>query len=504
MKKLSFSVCCALVSALVLAESARAAAVVPAPKAMTLSGGVYSGTNAYYETDASLPAEGYRLSVSTNGVRIMSATPAGRFYAEVTLRQLRDRNGVPCVEIEDAPDYRWRGLLLDEGRHFFGKTIVKRFLDEMAQHKFNVFHWHLTEDQGWRIDIPGMPELVKYGSVRPQSVIYDTRFWRDSEGEVQANCDGERYGPYYYTRADIDEVLAYAAERHITVMPEFDIPGHIFSLLAAHPEFTCFPEHAAARIPRSVWVEEKDVLCVGNPEAIRYFERIFDYLCEVFPSKTIGIGGDEVSRKRWKACPKCQAFMKRHGMKDEGELQGWVASHFTRYLAKKGRRAIGWSEMLVSGGDVPKDAMGIVWHTGNRRGVEYGTPASLTAAGHELVMTPVEYCYLDYSQGLDLDPYPYLGGNIPLEKVYSFDPREGVPAERAQMVVGAQGNCWSEYTWSVFDLEWKTWPRGCALAEVLWTGAKRPGYADFLKRMEVHRRRLIRAHINCAPLGNRQ
>lgn len=159
-----------------------AAVVVPAPKALRLSGDVYSGTNMVYATDASLPAEGYRLSISSDGIHIASSTSAGRFYAEVTLKQLRDRNGVPCAEIEDAPEYRWRGLLLDEGRHFFGKTIVKRLLDEMAQHKFNVLQWHLTEDQGWRIDIPGMPELVKYGSVRPQSVIYDTRFWRDDEG----------------------------------------------------------------------------------------------------------------------------------------------------------------------------------------------------------------------------------------------------------------------------------------------------------------------------------
>ena len=479
--------------------------VVPAPQKAVELGGWTDKTNIVFETDAAIPAEGYRLAVGKDGVKVVSSGAAGRFYALETLKQLADPNGgkgvrYPLVEIEDAPEYKWRGLLLDDCRHFFGKTVVKRLLDEMAMHKMNVFHWHLTEDQGWRIDVPGMPELVKYGATRPKSVKYDTRFWRDANGELQAVYDDERYGPFYYTEAELREIVAYAAERNITVMPEIEVPGHVFCLLAAHPEFACYPENLKERLPRCRWGVEKDVLCVANPEAIRYMERIFDFVCDVFPSKVIDIGGDECPQVRWKTCPKCQAFMKANGMKSEVELQGWVTKHFADYLAKKGRRVLGWTEMLASG-DVPKDAMGMLWHRGKgHHGSDYGTEESLTAAGHELVMTPVECCYLDYSQGIEDDPYPYIGGRITLEKCYSLNPRGNVPAERAHMIVGGQGNCWSEYTWNVFDLEWKTWPRACALAEVFWTGAKRPGFDDFMRRMEVHRRRMIRQHVNVAPL----
>ena len=482
--------------------------LVPQPRKLTeLGGSAPKGTAVSCVTDATVPKEGYRLTVKPDGITVTSSDEAGKFYAGKTLEQLFDGKGYPCVEIEDAPRFPWRGVLIDEGRHFLGKVTVKRVLDQMAMHKLNVLHWHLTEDQGWRLEVPGLPELVKYGSSRPETPAYGAWCTRHEKGGVyEIAMDGQREAPSYYSEADVKEIVAYAAARQITVVPEIEVPGHAFALLAAYPELACCPENCAKRTPRCAWGIQSDVLCVGNPEAIRTYERIFDYVCSVFPSKVIHIGGDECPRVRWKTCPKCQAFMKAQGMKDEDGLQAWVTRHFADYLAKKGRRILGWDEILA--GDVPASAMGQVWRTSAKggAGTAFATPAEAAAKGHDLVMSPVTHCYHDYTQGLgDEDPYQYIsrrtGRDISLQKAYEFDPLAGLPESSWAHVVGGQSNNWGEFTWTHFDLEWKMWPRACATAEVLWTypDPARRDYADFRRRMLVHRKRLLAAYVNCAP-----
>jgi len=475
--------------------------LVPQPTKLIESSGSTTNLTVRYVTDASVPAEGYRLVVDAKGAVITASGAAGRFYALETLKQLRDGERYPFVTIEDAPQYAWRGVHFDDCRHFFGKEVVKRTMDLMAQHKLNRFHWHLTEDQGWRLDIPGYPELVKYGAVRSQSVKRGERAWRGTKEDAD-KLNGEKYGPFYYTEADVKEILAYAAARHIQVVPEIELPGHVFAALAAYPEFACVPENLKGREPRLVWGIEQDVLCLGNDKAIKFMEDVVDYVCRLFPGDVVHIGGDECPPLRWKTCPKCQARIKAEKLGDEHGLQPWVTARFVKFLEQRGKRALGWDEYLL--GKVPASAIGMSWRAGGGgAGHKFLTPAECVQRGHDMVMTPRTHCYLDYTQGLEDDPFYYIGGCVTLEKAYSLDPAEGIPANLRQHILGGQGNNWSEYTWNIYDLEWKMWPRMCALAEVFWTGEKRPGYADFRKRMAVHRRRLLGQGVNCAPLGSR-
>lgn len=453
--------------------------------------------------DGSIAAEGYRLRINKEeGIRIDCADPAGEFYARQTLKQLVGTNGYPCVSILDRPTYSWRGLLIDDCRHFFGKDVIKNIIDQMSQYKLNVLHWHLTEDQAWRLDIPGYPELVKYGAVRPASPKYGAKLRHEPNGEYVADTDGQTYGPFYYTEADIKEILAYAAERNVKVVPEIELPGHVYAALAAYPEYACKPENLAKRVPRSIWGIEKDVLCIGNDKAIKFMEDVLDYVCRLFPSDVVHIGGDECPQLRWKDCPKCQKRIKDEGLGDEKGLQPWITKHFVKFLAARGKRALGWDEYLLGEG-IPKSAMGMSWRLGKQgAGHAWLSPADLAAKGHDVVMTPNNYCYLDYAQGLAEDPFLYIGGRVTLEKCHSMDLCEGVPENLRSHIVGGQGNNWSEYTWNKFDLEWKMWPRACALAEVFWSGNGKPSFDDFMRRMKIHRTRLIRQGVNCAPLGN--
>ena len=461
--------------------------------------------------DAKLPPEGYRLKVAPEGVEIAAADDEGSFYARETLKQLTtvvssDRVEIACCEIRDWPQYRWRGLMLDEARHFFGKGVVKRTLDLMAMHKLNVFHWHLVDDQGWRLELKRHPELVEYGAMRPCSVKMGTHaMWLPPDKKMSFEYDTEKYGPFFYAQDDVKEILAYAKARHITVVPEIELPGHIRALLAAHPEFSCKGD--LPRIPRIDWSIEQDVLCVGNDAAVKFLEDVFDEVCELFPDAPyIHIGGDECPRVRWKECPKCQARMKAEGMKDESGLQAWITSHFVRYLEKKGRRAVGWDEMLA--GDVPTSAVGMTWRMSGSNGARahYVSAADAAARGHDMVMTPNALCYLSYPQFEKGDPYPYYGviteksSVLTLERAYSFDPVTGVPESCRSRIIGGQASCWSESTFNVFDLEWKTWPRACAIAEVLWTNPVKRDFAAFRGRLSVHRRRLVEQGVNCAPV----
>jgi len=480
-----------------------ALAIVPQPQKVTELGGTTAATNVTEVADATIPPEGYRLTVGTGGVTVASSDAAGAFYARQTLGQLSTSTAslisLPCVEIEDAPRFGWRGLLIDECRHFFGKETIKAQLDLMAMHKLNVLHWHLTDDQGWRLDIPAHPELVKYGATRRASPKFGVDgSWKTGDYEIEMN--DERYGPFFYTEADVREILEYAAARHIRIVPEIELPGHIRALLAAHPEFACRPENLADRSPRLKWCVEKDVLCPGNDAAIRFMEEVLDYVCRLFPSEAVHIGGDECPHDRWKECAKCKARVAAEGLKDADDLQPWLSRHFANFLAARGKRAIGWDCYLVDG-DMPKTAMGMSWRINRHPTEPWASSGELAARGYDLVLVHAAFCYLNCSQGLKEDPFPYFGEKpLPLAKCYSYDPLAGIAEDDRRHVLGGQGASWPEYTWNRFDLEWKVWPRLCALAEVFWTGESRPGFDDFKSRMAVHRPRLIARRVNCAPM----
>ncbi len=434
--------------------------------------------------------EGYTLCADPKGVRIASADPAGYFYGAQTLRQLLPSEAfggergtnlvwqIPGVEIEDAPRFAWRGVMLDECRHFFGKATVLKLLDQMALHKLNTFHWHLTDDQGWRIASEKYPRLMEVSSKRAGSVTPWDR----------ASQDGKPYGPFFYTQQEIRDIVAYAKARHIRVVPEIEMPGHARAALAAFPELSCRGQPLE---PRVMWSIEEEVFCAGNDQTLRFLEGVLDEVCELFDSPFIHVGGDECPKARWEKCPKCQARMKQLGLKDEHELQSWFVQHFDQYLAQKGRRLIGWDEILEGG--LAPGAVVMSW-----RGMKGGQDA--VALGHDVVMTPTDFCYFDYRQFTGNDGYEYIGGLLSLKKVYAFDPCGGIPAYREQRVLGGQANLWSEYVWGQKDLEWKLYPRVCAMAEAVWSQPARKDFSAFSERLKIHRDRLIRLGINAAPV----
>ena len=441
--------------------------VIPQPRSFKIS-------------DRPLPPEGYRLRIDNEGHAAVEANDAaGRFYAEVTLSQLNGCKGP--LEIEDWPSYKWRGVLLDEGRHFFGKAAVKSILDKMARFKLNVFHWHLTEDQGWRLDLPGIPELARIGSVRPSS-------WKVHTENVS---DGVQYGPFFYSPDDVREILAYAAERHIRVIPEIEIPGHIQALLAAHPEFTCESLADKPSTPLTVTGVNECVLCVGNDEAIAYLEKVFDAVMALFPDEVIHLGGDECPRRYWKTCPKCQARVREEHLGDENDLQAWVTRHFADYLKAHGRRAIGWDEILEGG--LAEGVLVQSWRTPANYGADGESPTLRAArAGHEVVASP--WCRTYFSAPasredkatyrLPVDKYPEKA-IISLRDAYAFDPCEGLPEELKRFVVGSESCNWTEGTRDVATLEAKMWPRTAAFAEAMWTGEERGDFDDFTRRLEA-------------------
>ncbi len=439
-------------------------------------------------------AEAYALRVTKGkGVEIAAADDAGEFYARETLKQLAKKTAkgyvVPCCEIKDWPAFGWRGAMWDDCRHFFGKEAIKKMLDAMAAHKMNVFHWHLTEDQGWRLAIPKFPELVKYGAVRPKSD------WPDGLGKT--GLDETPYGPYFYTEDDVKEILAYAKERHIRVIPEIELPGHALAALAAFPQFSCRGkalfggrDHGE---PRAQWGISEDIFCAGNDDAIKFLEEVLDYVVSIFPDEVVHIGGDEAPKKRWNECAKCQARIKKLGLKNAHELQGWVTKHFTEYLAKKGRRVIGWDEITEC--DLPQQTMVMNWH---------GTQVGINAAkkGHDVVFSPTSHCYFDYRQSAIEEHqakgygYPTWAGELNLRRVHSLDPLAGIPEEFHKHIFGVQGNIWTESVSTPEELEWKFWPRAAAIAEVGWSGGNAHPWEDFARRVTVDMKRMSKAGYN--------
>ena len=472
--------------------------VVPAPQNLVETGGTCpADTKVVVVRDASVAAEGYRLEIRPASVTLTCSDGAGEAYGRETLRQLRvdGKNEYVCCDVADAPRYPWRGFMLDEARHFFGKGVVKSVIDQLVRHKMNVLHWHLVDDQGWRLEIKGHPELVEFGATRPQSVKVGAKpAWPN--GELSYELDGERYGPFFYTQEDVREILAYAKARHVRVVPEIEMPGHVRALLAAHPELSCVGEKLP-RVPRLFWSIEDDVLCAGNDGAVRLMEEILDEVCELFAeSPVIHIGGDECPKMRWKTCAKCQARIKEKGLKDEKALQAWLVTHICRYLEEKGRRVLGWDEVLE--GDIPSSTIAMSWRT-SRHGPGVMSAAEAARRGHDVVCTPNTVCYLDHAQGIADDPHAYYWDSpVTVKRCYWFDPSEGVAEADRRHVLGGQANCWSESMFNRYDLEWKAWPRACAIAEVLWTGAERRDWADFARRLSVHVGRLRRDGVNAA------
>ncbi len=441
-------------------------------------------------SDLSFGAEGYRLTVATNGVTIRAASTAGLFYGGVTLRQLLPADcwrthqpaaapgtnwSVAAVEIDDQPRFPWRGLLLDPARHFLPPEYIKKFVEIMALHKFNSLQLHLTDDQGWRLEVRKYPRLTTVGSIRKESPRRGDR----NQG------DGKPYGPFFYTRAQILDLVAYAQARHVTLVPEIEIPGHFRAALAAYPEFSCTGGPFEVR---TRWGVEPDILCPGNDAAVAFAKDILSEVCDLFPSRFIHIGGDEAPRDRWQKCPKCQARMRAEGLKGEAQLQSWLNHRLEEFLASKGRRLIGWDEIL-EGGLTPGAAV-MSWR---------GTVGGLAAAkaGHDVVMSPTTHCYFDYAQAKDPGEPESIGGFIPLGTVYAFDPiPPGLSSAKRRHVLGAQGNLWGEHFWEPKDVEYFAFPRAAALAEVVWSPAGSGNFADFQRRFPAHARRLEALGVN--------
>ena len=418
--------------------------------------------------------EGYTLTVSPEGVTIAGATPAGVFYGIQTLRKsLPIAQGkpiqLPAVTINDAPRFSYRGAHLDVSRHYFTVDSIKQFIDMLALHNMNRFHWHLTDDQGWRFETKKYPKLNTIGTQRAQTVI----------GRNSGEYDGKPYGPYLYTQDECREIVAYAAERHITIIPEIDLPGHMQAALAAYPELGCT---GGPYEVWQMWGVSDDVLCAGNDATLQFITDILGEVIEVFPSEYIHVGGDECPKTRWEKCPKCQARIKALGIKGDQKnsaemyLQSFVIGYAEKFLNTHGRRIIGWDEILE--GELAPTATVHSW-----RGVGGGLEAA--KRGHDCIMSPNTYMYFDYYQTKHTDTEPLaIGGYVPIETVYNYEPlHPSLTAEEQQHIIGVQANLWTEYVTSYRHVEYMELPRMAALCEVQWCTPEKKDYADFLQRL---------------------
>ena len=431
-----------------------------------------------------LGVEGYTLSVQPTRVVLAAGQPAGVFRGIQTIGQLLPpqrgaATSLPALEVTDKPRYRWRGMHLDVCRHFFPVEFVKQYIDYLALHKLNTFHWHLTDDQGWRIEIKKYPRLTTVGGWREGTLI-------GHYGEAVPRYDHQRYGGFY-TQAQIKEVVAYAQARYITVVPEIEMPGHAVAALTAYPELSC--TGGPFKVEQT-WGVFDDIFCAGNEQTFQFLQDVLAEVVPLFPGKIIHIGGDEAPKTRWHTCPKCQARMQAEHLKDEHELQSYFVQRMEKYLNTKGKTIIGWDEIL-EGGLAPGAAV-MSW-----RGMAGGVAAARQQ--HQVVMTPGEYAYFDHYQGDPaLEPLAF-GGYLPLEKVYAFDPtpKELSAAERSY-ILGAQANLWTEYIPTTQQVEYMVLPRLAALAEVLWTPPARKDWADFQQRMRPQYQRYAALGANYA------
>lgn len=442
--------------------------------------------------DATLGSEGYRLKVTHSDIVLTANRPAGLFYGVQTLLQLLPAEikgaeaqpndfvwTIPAVDITDSPKFAWRGMMLDVSRHFFTKEEVKKFIDEMAEYKLNVFHWHLTDDQGWRLEIKSLPLLTEKAAWRAPRV---GQWW---QREPQQPGEASTYGGFY-THEDVKEVLAYAAERYVRVIPEIDVPGHSVAALMAYPELACMKAPEFVNVGNKFYGEDENTLCVGKEDAFVFMDKVLAEVAALFPDEYIHIGGDECYKGFWHKCPRCQARMKAEGLKNEEELQSYFIHRMEAVLKAKGKKLIGWDEILEGG--LAPDATVMSW-----RGMEGGIKSA--KAGHHVIMTPADNCYLDLWQGEpSVEPDTY--SMCRLKDSYSFNPvPDSVPAE---MILGGQGNLWAESVPTFRHAEYMVWPRGWALAEVMWSGPEKTDWKTFIPRVERHFLRADQAQINYA------
>jgi hexosaminidase len=433
--------------------------------------------------------EEYTLKVLPEAITITAATDAGAFYAVQSLRQLlpvefengaveSKRIGIQSLTIEDVPQFVYRGMHLDVGRHFFSVDFIKRYIDALALLKMNTFHWHLTEDQGWRIEIKKYPKLNEIAAFRNETLI---GHYNDQPHQF----DGKKYGGYY-TQEQIKELVKYASNRKITIIPEIEMPGHSQAAISAYPELGCTgsPIEVATK-----WGVFEEIYCTKE-ETFTFLEDVLDEVLELFPSQYIHIGGDEAPKTRWKTCNDCQQRIKAEDLKDEHELQSYFISRMERYLNSKGRQIIGWDEILEGG--LAPNATVMSWR---------GTKGAVEAAKakHTVINTPTSHSYFDYYQSTNEGEPVAIGGFLPLEKVYSFNPiPKELNADEQQYVLGAQGNVWSEYMSTEDQVEYMVFPRILAMSEVVWSNPENKNYADFISRVEVFNKRLDALGVNYA------
>jgi len=377
---------------------------------------------------------------------------------------------IPAVTIVDKPKYAWRGMLLDVGRYFYSPQFIKKYIDYLGAHKMNTFHWHLTEDQGWRIEIKKYPKLTEVGAWRDQTIVGHLR-------DKTRKYDGKRYGGFY-TQEEIKDIVNYAKNRYVTVVPEIEMPGHSQAALAAYPELSCTGGPFKVS---DTWGVHQEVYCAGNEQTFKFLEDVLSEVVTLFPSPIIHIGGDECPKTRWQQCPKCQARIKAEGLKDEHELQSYFIKRMENFLLTKNKNIIGWDEIL-EGGLAPKAAV-MSW-----RGITGGIAAA--KQHHDVVMTPGAYLYLDHYQGDPSQEPLAIGGYTTLEKTYSYDPTPvELTADEAKYIKGAQANVWSEYIPTPEHAEYMMMPRLAALSEVAWTKPQNKNWEDFKRRMQQEYKR---------------
>ena len=443
------------------------------------------------QDNADLGKEGYMLSVTPTAVHLKAATAAGIFYGLQTLLQLlppdiETQNApagtawtIPCADIKDYPRFGWRGLMLDVSRHFFTKTEVERYIDEMARYKFNTFHMHLSDDNGWRIEIKSLPELTRKGAWR----VNRTGRWGTF---LPPLADEPTDAGGFYTQEDMKEIIAYAQARYITILPEIDVPAHSLALISAYPNLSCtqlpYPVNPGSRGPE----RQDNVLCVGNDSVYLVLDKIFTEIAALFPCPYIHIGGDEAFKGFWAADPKCQRLMAEQHLTSVDELQSYFVKRMEKMLTEKGKKLIGWDEILEGG--LAPSATVMSWR---------GMSGGITAAkmGHQVVMTPWDFAYLDLYQG-DPTVEPQTYGMCRLTDCYKYDPVPDSVDEK--LILGGQGNLWSESVPTFRHAEYMTWPRSMALAEVYWSPKAKRNWNDFTSRMEAQFPYLDAAHIKYA------
>lgn len=428
--------------------------------------------------------EAYSLIINSEQINIKASTQKGFFYGFQTLLQLfpntiekGEEYILPALTINDWPEFSWRGVHLDVCRHFYPKDFIKKYIDQLAKHKMNMFHWHLTEDQGWRIEIKKYPKLTEIGSKRKETIV------------------AKNFDPYigdsttyegYYTQEDIKEIVKYAESRFVTVVPEIELPGHAVAAIASYPYLSCTGQQIDVE---TRWGVFEDVYCAGNDSVFAFLEGVMDEVLELFPSRYIHIGGDECPKTRWQTCEKCQSRMKAEGLKDEHELQSYFINRMEKYLLSKNRNIIGWDEILEGG--LAPEATVMSWR-GEAGGIE------AAKMGHNVIMTPGSPCYFDHYQSEDKENEPLaIGGFNSLEAVYLYQPiPKDLPEDKHKYILGSQANVWTEYMPNSDHVEYMLFPRLCALSEVVWTAPLKREYANFQRRMQKHYKRLTFWDIN--------